>query len=407
MSRPAQVQQIARMDCAEWETGADRIRHRTGRYFSVACIRSATTERIMIDQPEVGILGFLYVGEAGERCWLVQNKPEPGNVGCYQYAPTVQATRSNYERIHGGKETAYLAYFVERDRLLVDVEGSEQGGKFLNKFNRNCKRALSEKPEVCNPHSFLWLDNATFRRQLRQASGYWSLLSDSPERCFADTQELESDLCQALQASYGQSRAELTAQAKGLLRLVDQQDELRVVPFAEMEGFSLTAAGIDDAGGVPAIRYFDVHFPERETPHWQQPLMLQACTERCVLFVAVIHEVAYFYLSAFPELGLVGHAEFGPSLQTGVGPGKCTEEQVLEWLSQAQLLAEIDQSDEGGRFYASITRYTLARWPHALGRLTQANGLWVTGRELEDLSLQRGMLTNELRTMISLLLAFI
>ena len=35
--------------------------------------------------------------------YLLQAKVEPGNINKIQISPTVQATRSNYLRIHGGK----------------------------------------------------------------------------------------------------------------------------------------------------------------------------------------------------------------------------------------------------------------------------------------------------------------
>ena len=70
---------------------------------------------------------------------LVQAKVEPGNIGYAQLAPTVQATQSNYERVHGSQETPFLDWFLgqRQDAVLDDCLQSEQGSRFLGKFNRN------------------------------------------------------------------------------------------------------------------------------------------------------------------------------------------------------------------------------------------------------------------------------
>ena len=53
-------------------------------------------------------------------------------------APTVQATRSKYLRVHGGRPTMHLDHFTSPDRReLSSSLQSEQGSRFLGKYNRN------------------------------------------------------------------------------------------------------------------------------------------------------------------------------------------------------------------------------------------------------------------------------
>ena len=81
---------------------------------------------------------------------MMQAKIEPGNLNIVQLSPTLQATRSNYTRVHGGKSPNYLEYFNgERDvYVLVDQLQSEQGARFLQKRNRNIIVEVDENEEL-------------------------------------------------------------------------------------------------------------------------------------------------------------------------------------------------------------------------------------------------------------------
>ena len=69
----------------------------------------------------------------------MQAKPEPGNINKLQFSPTVQATKSNYSRVHSGKKVNYINFFknLKKKNILVNSIQSEQGGRYLFKYNRN------------------------------------------------------------------------------------------------------------------------------------------------------------------------------------------------------------------------------------------------------------------------------
>ena len=68
-------------------------------------------EQPIIVQPEIGYLGIICKEIDGVLNFLMQAKIEPGNVNCVQISPTIQATKSNFTRAHGGKLPAYFSYF--------------------------------------------------------------------------------------------------------------------------------------------------------------------------------------------------------------------------------------------------------------------------------------------------------
>ena len=50
--------------------------------------------------------------------YILQAKVEPGNINKIQISPTVQATKSNYSRIHGGKTIPFLKYFKKKIKIF-------------------------------------------------------------------------------------------------------------------------------------------------------------------------------------------------------------------------------------------------------------------------------------------------
>lgn len=83
-------------------------------FFSIDGIRIATNyldvstwDQPIINQPEIGFLGFITKKIGGVVHFLAQAKIEPGNLNIVQLSPTLQATRSNLCR-----------YMEERNRII-------------------------------------------------------------------------------------------------------------------------------------------------------------------------------------------------------------------------------------------------------------------------------------------------
>jgi len=141
------VDKIPFAEMRMWHSEEDgSIRHDSGRFFSIVGIDVVTDygannhwRQPIILQPEVGYLGILTKEINGVLYFLMQAKIEPGNVNCVQISPTLQATKSNYSRVHEGKSPNYLDYFVNAKpgNIILDQLQSEQGARFMRKRNRN------------------------------------------------------------------------------------------------------------------------------------------------------------------------------------------------------------------------------------------------------------------------------
>jgi len=142
------VTQIPLVELDQWQMGGDplRLAHRSGRFFTIEGLHVETDagptpvwDQPIIHQPEIGVLGIITSVFDDVRHYLMQAKIEPGNINGVQVSPTVQATFSNYSRVHQGAATTFLEYFVEPGpaQILIDHLQGEQGSRFLRKRNRN------------------------------------------------------------------------------------------------------------------------------------------------------------------------------------------------------------------------------------------------------------------------------
>ena len=146
-----------------WIISHKKIYHITKKFFQIIGIRvtsnfnKKTWDQPIMVQNENGILGIIRKKFNNDYKYLLQAKPEPGNINYLQLSPTVQATESNYKQVHGGKKTKYLEYFINK-KFLIKSKQSEQGLRYLNKFNTNYLVEIKKKLKLSN--NFKWFSKS-------------------------------------------------------------------------------------------------------------------------------------------------------------------------------------------------------------------------------------------------------
>ena len=97
-------------DLENWIISNKKIYHKTKKFFQIIGIRvfsnfnKKTWDQPIMVQNENGILGIIRKKFNNKYKYLLQAKLEPGNINHLQLSPTVQATESNYKRVHGEKK---------------------------------------------------------------------------------------------------------------------------------------------------------------------------------------------------------------------------------------------------------------------------------------------------------------
>ena len=140
-----------------WDFTNKAISHKSGRFFKIVGLKIYTNffkknwDQPIIIQNEIGILGI--IKNKITKKYLLQAKVEPGNKNKLQLSPTVQATKSNYSQVHGGKKVPYLKFFLKLDKKNIEDQ-SEQGFRYLNKFNSNI--IITVKKKINLLPGFFW-----------------------------------------------------------------------------------------------------------------------------------------------------------------------------------------------------------------------------------------------------------
>ena len=363
-----------------WHLG-DELVHETGRFFGVGGVavttdfgRTPRWDQPMILQPEIGILGFLAQKKAGALHLLAQAKMEPGNRTMVQFSPTVQATPSNYLRVHGGRGQPFLERFLgpTRGRVLVDLLLSEQGTRYYRKRNRNMIVEVPESEELAAGPDFAWLSLAQIRALL--AAG---------ERLNMNARTVLSTIgFQGAPAPGGDEfrRALLQSQLAGndddlghaLGWLADLKSayrlETRRVPLGALQGWTADGESIRRADG----RFFRVigvavEAGNREIGSWMQPMF--APTQPGFVLVVCQRRAGVMELlvQARVEPGFIDGVEICATLQCSPGNFARTADlpPFADYLDcpPSWLRLRARQSEDGGRFYHDDTTHVVVELP--------------------------------------------
>lgn len=434
LSCDMEVEEISWRESQEWVLDEGRLRHRSGGFFSIVGISVGGQHCIalrqpLIDQPEIGILGFLIQQQEGRLHVLVQAKPEPGNIGLVQAAPSVQATESNYKRLHDGKETPFLDYFTGvRDAAVhADTLQSEQGTRFLGKYNRNMIVELPGNVVLRQSAAYKWVPidelcallvmdfqvNTDARSVLVCAP--WSLLV--PKGTPFYRWRGQGGLGEALLRSYEAPDELLVSSDEAVAaRLRHLRNAFpfaaQVISLAYAEEWT---AGRDRVLAGPygsfEVRHFRVSTSEREVDCWDQPLIASSEEGLAILLAQEINGILHFLFRCRAEIGFTECFQYGPSIQSSGGvpaivDGFDHEDEMLEAALQcAEPLFSSLHSDEGGRFYRSISRYSIMLLNSAVVVSTTSSSSWMSLKQIERLSPQQGFFSNEARSLVSMLLA--
>ena len=162
------VKKIDLSKLTNWVYGKKEIYHKSKKFFKISGIRIESNfydqkkwDQPIIVQNEIGILGIIKNIKTNK--YLLQAKVEPGNINKIQISPTVQATRSNYSRIHGGKTIPFLKYFKKKNRNFSLQ--TEQALRYYNKKNSNIITFVSKK--IDSDEKFRWFSKAEILMSLK------------------------------------------------------------------------------------------------------------------------------------------------------------------------------------------------------------------------------------------------
>lgn len=401
------------------------ILNRRRSFFSIIGMREFidgrfVQEQPVIIQPEIGYLGIICKEIEGVLYFLMQAKIEPGNINCVQISPTIQATKSNFTRAHGGKLPMYFDYFENSQKyhVIYDQIQSEQSGRFYKKRNRNMIMVV-DKEIVVHPN-FKWMTLG----QIKSLMKHDNLVN-------MDTRTVLSGIPFLWGTGvYEDSFAEQLFKDKSLYNSIFKPDSLEylpklfqkinnykmfsdirheTVPLYELADWKINEYGMESLKHADfMVRFYNINISGREVQKWTQPLFKATGKATFGLLTKVQDNCRLFLVKIKPEIGTFDKVEIGPSIQWE--PSHLlnnTSDKVELWFEkymdeQKKTLVDVMLSEEGGRFYHEQNRNVIVEIDEDIKQLPQ-DYMWVNYSTINFLIQTNNNVNIQLRNLLSLI----
>lgn len=408
--------------------------HSSGKFFSIRGLNVKTEGspfqsewmQPIIDQPEVGLLGIIVKEIDGVLCFLLQAKIEPGNINNVQLSPTLQATRSNYMRVHCGRAPRYLEYFrnFEKYHVWVDQLQSEQGGRFLHKRNRNI--VLEINGEIPLYDDFVWVTLG----QIKELMRYDNVVNMDTRTVLSGISPINNNstidefcrLCDILKIT-GIGRE--IFESRMVLHGLHSIDNI-LSWFANLKSNYLLSANVTPLKNITEWKcteteivredrkYFrvigaNISIDNREGSSWAQPLVQPMQEGICALILKRIGSVIHLLIQAKLECGNLDILEFAPTVQCLTGDyrkrGETYIPHYLEYVLNApsqQILWDVKQSEEGGRFFQEQNRNLIILVDDDFPVEVPPNYCWMTFGQVRQFLKYNNYLNIQVRSLLAM-----
>lgn len=427
------VEQTSFKDLKKWKFEEGALRHDSGKFFSIEGLDVKTNygkinswQQPIINQPEIGYLGFITKEINGVLHFLMQAKIEPGNINFVQLSPTLQATKSNYSRVHQGHAPAYLEFFqkAKKEHIILDQLQSEQGARFLKKRNRNIIIKVEEEIEVLD--NFLWLTLAQIKELMKEDNvvnmDTRTVISGIPLGDFTiESVEMITALTNRNFDHFSESLLKSSAHdAPGYNSLndiilfvtrhkADFELDVQKVPLEDLQEWRIGDHSIYHEDH----KYFEViaaniSIGNREVVNWSQPMVKPVQEGICAFVCKNFNGILHFAVQVKLECGNFDIIEFAPTVQC-LTDNYRTERSLkglpfLEYVLNAEndkVIYDSYQSEEGGRFYREQNRNIIVFGGEEIPDDLPSNHIWMTHDQLHTFMKHNNYINIQARSLLS------
>lgn len=411
------IKRITLGKCTPWfydqQTG--EIRNLTRSFFQIAGIRAEYPNKEIVEQPiiiqkEIGFLGIICKRINGIWHFLMQAKIEPGNINYVQISPTIQATKSNFTRKHGGKEPAYLKYFIEMKGgdILVDQIQSEQSSRFFGKRNRNVILKIEEDLEETDNHRWMTL------KQIKDFMRYDNLINMDTRTVLSCMPYIfVSEGLYGYSDSYVQSINSIDRKTivEAYLRINNYKmfsaPKINIIPLDRLKTWDIHDDEIVSRKGYPfKVIYCGLEIEGREVTYWNQPLFAAEGKATFGLICSNENNSIEVLVQLLPEIGCFDAIELGPSIQEEFGRESVRDEVSILFfksINERNTVIDVTLSEEGGRFYHEQNRNVIVFMDKKNVKYDRTKYVWASVGTLNFLTQINNCLNIQLRNLLMLL----
>ena len=379
----------------DWIFKDNIIFHKSKNFFSIKAFlfqqKNKKRFQPLILQKEHGILGIIKQNKKGKDYYLLQSKIEPGNINGIQISPTVQATKSNYLRKHGGKKTLFLNYFLKQQKkikIVSKIKLSEQGSRFLNKKNWNI---LLETDKINIPlkKNYCWLTKENIR-----------YLINKKNMLNMDT---ISVLSSAIKKNLNENLITSNNNLKNRLNQFDKniKSTRKIISFDSLKGWKIKKNSISDIKN----KYFSIFFIDvianlREVNKWEQPILSDHSSSLNGFLVSKINNTKHYLLKIINEPGFDQSKYTSTIFEKNFNLNSRKNIKFLSFFKKNNCLMNLVNSDEGGRFLNNQTRNLINEIKDYKKINLNKNFIWASHNQVIDL-IKQNKITIEARNLFA------
>lgn len=379
----------------DWIFRKDIIFHKSKNFFSIKPFlfqqKSKKKFQPLIVQREHGILGIIKQKKKGKDYYLLQSKIEPGNINGIQISPTVQATKSNYLRKHGGKKTLFLDYFLKKQKklnIISKIKLSEQGSRFLKKKNWNI---LLETHKLTIPikKNYCWLTKENIKYLINKRN----MLN----------MDTISVLSSVIKKNLNENKLNSNYDIKNMLHQFDKNMKFsrKTISFNDLKNWKIKKDSISDIKN----KYFSIFFINvfanlREVKKWEQPIISDHFSSLNGFLVSKINNSMHYLLKIINEPGF-DHSNYTSTIfEKNFSFNSRKNIKFLSFFNKKNCLMDLVNSDEGGRFLNNQTRNMINEIKDYKKINLNKNFIWASHNQVINL-IKQNKITIEARNLFA------
>ena len=308
--------------------------HNTGRFFKVVKVKNKLVNSGILLQKEIGTLGVVSCVYDDVLYILVQFKKEPGNIVSAQLSPTLQATLSNQNKVHGGSAPKYLELFQNLDKkeILFNAQLPEQGNRYWRKFNNNI---VILKDYFEEDENYFWMT-------LGQVYEF-KKFDNSINSCLRSVLSLITE---------DVKDRKITTKLSSKIRNFNDRAEIdnSVIEFYSKKDDELSFKSNNDRFHIKGI---SISIQDREVNSWDQPIIYDPYIKEYIILSIFNKKERKYLLKEYYEPGYENGFNYGPTAisKSDISDNSLKEiERLFDKNANLKFIQSIEMSEEGGRF---------------------------------------------------------
>jgi len=364
-----------------WKFNKIKIYHQSKKFFQIVGIKVISNfyknnwDQPIIIQNEVGILGI--IKNIKTKKYLLQAKVEPGNINKLQLAPTVQATKSNFSRVHGGNKVPYIEYFL-RIKKISRYNQSEQGFRYFHKFNSNILikniKNLKKEPD------FYWFS----KKEIKDLICKKNIIN-------MDTLSVLSSVLKKIKKD---NPINTKKKINNWLKIFDKKFYIKakVINFDKLKDWSVNSKNITHKKKKHfSVIGVNVETNRREVNNWFQPIL----KGKNMAFAGFIktkinntdHYLCRYILKPGLKKSVIGCTINTSDISTYFENTSFNSIEKFFFSKEAKKNIVYDNilSDEGGRFYKCQIRYMISAITYEKVKKIPKNYIWVSYNQIVEM----------------------